>query len=125
MDTEPSQTRTRPRFRYASMDERSFYEIAATASAPELANTPASSSKQAARATPKGLVPPALYLILQNRAVFVAMECKSTRVWFYVAPRVPIDQAQKNSLQSNDYKEFLGVPYGIRTHDIQNHNLTL
>ena len=28
--------------------------------APELANTPASSSKQAARATPKGLVPPAL-----------------------------------------------------------------
>ena len=56
MDTEPSQTRTRPRFRYASMDERSFYEIAATASAPALANTPASASKQAARATPTGLL---------------------------------------------------------------------
>ena len=32
---------------------------------------------------------------------------------------------KRDSLQSADYKESFRVPSGIRTHDIQNHNLTL
>ena len=45
-------------------------EIAATASAPALANTTASASKQAALATPKGLAPPALCYIRPDKLPF-------------------------------------------------------
>ena len=53
-------------------------EIAAIVSAPELANTPASSSKQAARATPKGLAPPVLCTVLQKMQInrlFCSIKC--------------------------------------------------
>ena len=50
-------------------------EIAAIVSAPELANTPASSSKQAARATPKGLAPPALCYIRPDKLPFSWPTC--------------------------------------------------
>ena len=44
--------------------------------APSLANTPASDSQQAARATPKGLAPPAV-MSARKRADFLAVRSKN------------------------------------------------